>query len=713
MTTGAHIRVDQAGNSVATGTYDQVREDLWQLSVQLVGDQSGGQSAPAWTLIDKPPGSTAALGGAGTFAATVSEAPRLTPGTYTVQFLVGDGLAINGNQKFLSFRVTKNAAGTLSYDGGVVLPGYGEDASAGAGSGGQQRGFAPIFDAHLTHKELTVPNVTALLGIVGFRVTKVHLLGYTTSGDGGGGHFYWDASSTAAHDYGTCFQPGFGTGSALATGRWIRQFSGALEARFFGVKTDGTDQSTPLSHALAAVVARGSGELVFGRGTVTYGTQIELPSYVFLAGEGKSATILKYTGTGAGVHCTGKTVAFDSLDNSGLRSMQIWATQGYALELETDATHALAKFRADDCLFKIDGITKAAIHLIGAAGTGGLGYVYWPSFFNCDYEGPLAAGYCAIGASAFRSETGNGSIFVQIVGGSSRFFGLHFDLVVAHGWRVQGLTCDGNATLTADGYFIKFKGAGQNVFEDMHLESSGADKLVDFDTTPGCDGNGVADMAQNDIIGVTGDRGLRGNWTRGFAHHSGSDANVVPWATHFGRLLQDTILPFSGTDITVAGVKCDTGDVTLGAGDGTGCALRTAGSQLRLPCPNGNPAIRVTNSQIIYTHTLHEWYNAAGSVKFFSISDSGGPTKFGFFGAAPAARGAAYTQTYATADRTLSAYTPSAQGSAYTGAADGEAKLADLNALRVAYENLRAFAEDLAQMVNAMLDDDQAVGLKQ
>jgi hypothetical protein len=70
----------------------------------------------------------------------------------------------------------------------------------------------------------------------------------------------------------------------------------------------------------------------------------------------------------------------------------------------------------------------------------------------------------------------------------------------------------------------------------------------------------------------------------------------------------------------------------------------------------------------------------------------------------------AYVQTYSTADRTFSAYTSDPENAAYTGAADGEAKLADLNSLRVAYENLRVFTEDLAALVNAMVDDMQSAG---
>lgn len=102
----------------------------------------------------------------------------------------------------------------------------------------------------------------------------------------------------------------------------------------------------------------------------------------------------------------------------------------------------------------------------------------------------------------------------------------------------------------------------------------------------------------------------------------------------------------------------------------------------------------------------------------FALGTSSG-TKFGtatsqklaFFNATPVVQPSAYTQTYSTADKTLSAYTSDPESSAYTGAADGEAKLADLNALRVAYENLRVFAEDLAAFVNSVVDDLQALGL--
>jgi hypothetical protein len=93
-------------------------------------------------------------------------------------------------------------------------------------------------------------------------------------------------------------------------------------------------------------------------------------------------------------------------------------------------------------------------------------------------------------------------------------------------------------------------------------------------------------------------------------------------------------------------------------------------------------------------------------------------SNIGFFASAPVAQAAAYTQTYATADRTLGAYTADDESGAYTGIDNAQggtpyAQLTDLNALRVAYENLRALNEDTAQMLNALVDDMQAYALVQ
>lgn len=99
---------------------------------------------------------------------------------------------------------------------------------------------------------------------------------------------------------------------------------------------------------------------------------------------------------------------------------------------------------------------------------------------------------------------------------------------------------------------------------------------------------------------------------------------------------------------------------------------------------------------------------------YITLSSVGG--RIGLFGGTPATKPASYLQTYAVADRTFSAYTANVQSSAYGGIATGAgglvyAGVSDVNTLRLAYENLRAFSEDMAGIVNSLVDDHQALGM--
>lgn len=90
--------------------------------------------------------------------------------------------------------------------------------------------------------------------------------------------------------------------------------------------------------------------------------------------------------------------------------------------------------------------------------------------------------------------------------------------------------------------------------------------------------------------------------------------------------------------------------------------------------------------------------------------------KLGFWNATPVSQPSAYTQIYSTTTKTLAAYAPIVETTSYAGLASGQsstpyAQVADLNNLRAAYENLRQFAENLAQIVNALVDDLQSTGL--
>ncbi len=87
-------------------------------------------------------------------------------------------------------------------------------------------------------------------------------------------------------------------------------------------------------------------------------------------------------------------------------------------------------------------------------------------------------------------------------------------------------------------------------------------------------------------------------------------------------------------------------------------------------------------------------------------------SNIGFFAVAPVARAAAYTQTYATADKTHAAFT-SADLAAFTGGAVGFLDAAERDGIRTQFNALRADVADLKQLANSIIDDLQAYGLLQ
>lgn len=82
---------------------------------------------------------------------------------------------------------------------------------------------------------------------------RVDVLGYYTKGDGGGGTFYWDSTSTEADNGGTIIQA-----TGVTTGRWKRVFSGNVNVKWFGAKGDGiTDDYTSIQNAINSFTTEG------------------------------------------------------------------------------------------------------------------------------------------------------------------------------------------------------------------------------------------------------------------------------------------------------------------------------------------------------------------------------------------------------------------------------------------------------------------------
>lgn len=76
-------------------------------------------------------------------------------------------------------------------------------------------------------------------------IEAVNVLGYYTKGDGGGGAFYWDSTSTETDNGGTIIQA-----TGITTGRWKRVYSGAVNAKWFGAKGDGVVDDTAVINTI-------------------------------------------------------------------------------------------------------------------------------------------------------------------------------------------------------------------------------------------------------------------------------------------------------------------------------------------------------------------------------------------------------------------------------------------------------------------------------
>ena len=99
---------------------------------------------------------------------------------------------------------------------------------------------------------------------------SLEILGYYAAGDGGGGTFYWDATSTDTDNGGTIIQA-----TGVTTGRWLRVYSGAVNVLWFGVDNTGI---TSCSTEVQAIFDSGIKTAYFPDGTYYIAVEIDILS---------------------------------------------------------------------------------------------------------------------------------------------------------------------------------------------------------------------------------------------------------------------------------------------------------------------------------------------------------------------------------------------------------------------------------------------------
>ena len=132
-----------------------------------------------------------------------------------------------------------------------------------------------------------VASVSEMQALDGARYPVVQVLSYYAGNGRGGGLFTWNAASAATPDDCVTFQPQ--KQAEGQKGRWIRQFSGALDATMCGVWWDSShDDAAALSHAFAAAAAlRVTLSLPGGEGKIC--ATVKTAEAVIVRGQGMSA----------------------------------------------------------------------------------------------------------------------------------------------------------------------------------------------------------------------------------------------------------------------------------------------------------------------------------------------------------------------------------------------------------------------------------------
>ena len=160
----------------------------------------------------------------------------------------------------------------------------------------------------------TYAALTAIGASARFDDMRVSVASRSTDGDGGEGEWRFDAASSASANGGTILAPDAGTG------RWLRQYSGAVNVRWFGAKGDNSTDD------VAAFNAAGALNMVY----VPAGTYVLSAEWlitgksVFIFGDGRANTVLKFSGTARGIY----------VDNSGVFA----AVDIYDIGIKTTAT---------------------------------------------------------------------------------------------------------------------------------------------------------------------------------------------------------------------------------------------------------------------------------------------------------------------------------------------------------------------------------------
>lgn len=119
----------------------------------------------------------------------------------------------------------------------------------------------------------TVSTLSDLRGLPGGSSNNVYVASYASISDGGEGFFSWAPLADYADDDGICITPS----SEPSTGRWLRQFSGAVNVRWFGCNGSGPNDYSALLNAIGSAINFSYDDIVMPDGYYTLNSSVTFP----------------------------------------------------------------------------------------------------------------------------------------------------------------------------------------------------------------------------------------------------------------------------------------------------------------------------------------------------------------------------------------------------------------------------------------------------
>ena len=155
--------------------------------------------------------------------------------------------------------------------------------------------------------------------------THLHVAGYFSEGDGGGGHFFWQPDETTDPDNGLVFRS-----HVQPRGRWRRILSSGQDVRFFGAFTSSGDVSTQFQKALDA--CNKGGRLYIPSGNYTISRPLEVHQGTSVIGDGLLSEIHYHGPTGTACWNAAQRSPATSMSFRGLNTL-VHKNNTYAFRL--------------------------------------------------------------------------------------------------------------------------------------------------------------------------------------------------------------------------------------------------------------------------------------------------------------------------------------------------------------------------------------------